>query len=110
MSSFVELLWDKMKLVDLDEEMEMTESESGYFGRYKLLFKKPDKLEIYVSSLKKLDDVKLVINKFKHDCTCVVKFDETDEASQDLMNYLAGAVFALEGKIEPVGRNIFLLC
>lgn len=57
---------------------------------------------------KSISDVATIIDAFKHGSSAVVYLSELTKAdAQRVLDYLAGAVFALDGSVTPVGDDVY---
>lgn len=70
---------------------------------------KSNNRKVYYKIINNLDDIKDSIDHFKLDTICIVNFKEKNDRSQEIMNYIIGAVYALDGNIIEAGRNIFII-
>lgn len=64
---------------------------------------------VYVKTIDSIPEVKKTIDTFKEGAVCVVQFNLRNPESQSFLNYISGAVYALEGTITKIGDNTFLV-
>lgn len=57
------------------------------------------------------EDVEMLIDYLRRKEPAVINLDNVDEyRAQRVLDFVSGAIFALNGSIQRVGNNIFLLC
>ncbi|MDR3021775.1 MAG: cell division protein SepF [Clostridiales bacterium] len=57
------------------------------------------------------EDVEVLISYLKRKEPAIVNLDSVDDSrAQRILDYLSGAIFALNGSIQRISSNIFLLC
>ena len=57
---------------------------------------------------KSINDVATIIDAFKHGSSALVYLSELAKSdAQRVLDYLAGAVFALDGSVTPVGDDVY---
>ena len=66
--------------------------------------------EVLVLDPERFEDAPGIVNKIKADKTVVVNLKNTEyEDGQKIFDFLNGAVFALEGSINRIADNVFIL-
>ncbi len=113
---------------DANEEYEFYEDTHNEAGEYTArlreyqrtretssqIAKPTDELNAYrnimVYEPKTTDDVQTLIDFLKTRESAIVKLDDTDDAvSQRFLDFVSGAVYALNGNVHHISGNIFLL-
>lgn len=109
----------KMKLTeeemeDCDLEVE-EEPEQRNYENFRLPCKRRNIIfennKVFYKKIKSYEDCNLMIDNYKQNVICIYSIginEETD--AKDMMNYICGAVYALDGEIVSAGRNVFWLC
>lgn len=84
------------------EKLGFSEEEDEDFEEYavenKIIYKK----------VRTIEDAREIINYCKDGAACVVHF--VGEENELVVNYLNGAIYALEGTVEQAGRNVQVIC
>jgi cell division inhibitor SepF len=66
-------------------------------------------IRVYVSEPKRYEDVKDLANQLKNRKQVVINFENTPaDISRQIIDFLDGTVYALDGKSQEMGRNIFM--
>ena len=110
---------EKMKLSDEDmEEIDLEVEEEAVHNFYENIrfpYKKknlPEKNNrVFYKRITSYEDCKEMIDNYKQGaiCICSIPLSEPHDA-QGMMNYLCGAVYALEGEIISAGSNVYWFC
>lgn len=69
-----------------------------------------EETNIVYKKVKKIEDAREVINCYKAGAVCVAHFVGNEKDNELVVNYLNGAIYALEGKVEWAGRNVQVIC
>ena len=119
MMGMMDWMLTKMKLTE--EEIEDIEPETeeepvhSFYENIRLPYKKKTSVEkksrVFYKRITSYEDCKEIIDNYKQDaiCICSIWINENYDA-QGMMNYLCGAVYALEGEIVSAGGNVYWLC
>ncbi|MGB9681750.1 MAG: cell division protein SepF [bacterium] len=98
-------------LID-EEEMEELGSElkeSGNVFPISGKGKKSETVTIFIYGLSNFDDIQRVADEVKKNKIVVVNFEETSkEEAIRALDFISGAVYALEGSLQKVGEYVFL--
>lgn len=108
----------KMRLVDVDEELEESEPEQEdecvEKSWLELVRWKKDKMpeedsRVYFKNAQTYADCKLVIDNYKMGAVCIFRFEPgKNPDAQGMMNYICGGIYALGGDVANVGENVFV--
>lgn len=103
---------DDMDLYD-EDEMQMEEEPRGVFSSRapkKQPQVKVDGPEVLVLEPSSFDDAPGIVRKIRDNITVVVNLKNTDLAqARKIFDFLNGAVFALDGTINKIADNVFIL-
>ncbi|NLN97804.1 MAG: cell division protein SepF [Eubacteriaceae bacterium] len=103
---------DDMDLYD-EDEMQMEEEPRGVFSSRapkKQPQVKADGPEVLVLEPSSFDDAPGIVRKIRDNITVVVNLKNTDLAqARKIFDFLNGAVFALDGTINKIADNVFIL-
>lgn len=95
-----EWLLPKMGFVDLEENDEDKVEEQVQH----------EKKQIFFKMVCSFDDARAVVDEYKKDMECIILFNQVENPdSQEMMNYICGGIYALDGKIREAGANIFVI-
>lgn len=120
MISIMDWILDKICLVDIEDE-EIQEPENGQkvsvirkpwleFTRGEKEKMLKEERRVYFKAVKSYKDCKLLIDNCKMGATCIYHIDSDNNfCAKNLMNYLYGGIYALDGEIIDVGNNVFLV-
>lgn len=118
MNGIMDWFLEKMRLVDVDEEIGEVEQEleAGIIEKslLELVHWKKDKMidensRVYFKSIQTYADCKQVIDKYKLGAVCIYRLDPSENPdAQGMMNYICGGIYALDGEVTDVGENVFM--
>ena len=79
------------------------------FGRKKIQTKQVDIHEVFVFYPCSFDDVQYAIDTLASDTPLVVSFAKTDDKNmQRFLDFLSGAIYALNGRVVKLAKRDFL--
>ncbi len=79
-------------------------------GEQKITRRKLPKQAVNVISPKNFEDLQLLLDSLKKSEGLVVDFENTDTAlAQRMLDFLSGAVYALDAKIEQIKSKMYML-
>ena len=122
MSKVMDWILSKMRLVDTEEVKEIEEEyeepgdepESIEKRWMELVHRKKEKEPkkdgcVYFKNVQTYEDCKLVIDNYKKGAVCVYcLYPAVNPDAQGLMNYLCGALYALDGEVSAIGENVYI--
>lgn len=118
MISIVDWILDKMRLVDVAEEMEGFEPEQEAesakkswteSGRWKKDKVPEENGRVYFKVIATYADCKLLIDHYRLGTVCIYRLEtEKNPDAQGMMNYICGGVYALDGEVSDIGKNVFM--
>ena len=109
----------KMKLSDEEiEEIDIEVEEEpvlNFYENIRLPHKKknlPEKNNrVFYKRITSYDDCKEIIDNYKQGAICICSITlNGDNDAQRIMNYLCGAIYALEGELISAGGNVYWFC
>ena len=116
MINIMDWIIEKLKLTDnfevdspIEEDDEITEN-----SWFELVHKKNEKFsnranQIHCKTVSDDTDCKFLIDTYKSGAICFFRINSTNNSTvQNLINYISGGIYALEGEVITIGRNIFL--
>lgn len=117
MSNIMDWILSQMRLVDSEDEQEEPEQEPVLVEKswLELVHRKKDKVpeddnRVYFKIVQSYEDCKLVIDNYKIGAVCIYSLDSTTNLdAQGMMNYICGGIYALDGDVNIVGENVFML-
>lgn len=81
----------------------------NFFGNWYNKHNKVQEIEISMIKPKNLDDAAKIVDCLIDKIPVVVSFEDTDEQNiHQILDYVHGRVYAIEGKMEQVGKKVFL--
>ena len=103
----------KMQISEIVEEEELEEEETERTWIEVVRGKEAKMLEennyIYFKKIQDYENCKSVIDNYKNGAVCLYNMETGLEINpQRLMDYISGGIFALRGKIDKVGENVFI--
>lgn len=114
----IEWMLAKMKLSDEEiEELDLEVEEEPVFKFYENI-RLPNKMKnlpkinnrVFYKRIISYEDCKEIIDNYKQDAICICSIPLSGEYNaQEIMNYLCGAIYALEGEIISAGGNVYCL-
>ncbi|MDI3534327.1 MAG: cell division inhibitor SepF [Thermosediminibacterales bacterium] len=108
-------------LIGLGDENEEPEQTDDYPKWDKGGFSKPDKtkivnlhrisnVKVMVIECKKFNDVMEICNNLKNRCPVITNLTKMNiEEAKRLIDFVSGAVYAIDGEIKKIGKGVFLL-
>lgn len=116
MLNITDWLLEKMNLIDSNEMEEIElESEEDIIQWLEAIGRKKindslSKAHIFCKKILSYDDARNVIREYQSNSECIIMFNQNENSdSQGMMNYICGAVFALEGHVRDAGGNVFII-
>lgn len=107
-------IWNFFKrmfgIVDEDEDfLELDPDKKVRKGIFSISTKERETVTVFIYGLNNYDEVRRIIDEVKAGKIVVVNFESADrnEAIRAL-DFVSGAVYALEGSLQKVGDNVFL--
>ncbi|MBC7319503.1 cell division protein SepF [bacterium] len=107
-------IWNFFKrmfgIVDEDEDfLELDPDKKVHKGIFSISTKERETVTVFIYGLNNYDEVRRIIDEVKAGKIVVVNFESADrnEAIRAL-DFVSGAVYALEGSLQKVGDNVFL--
>lgn len=64
---------------------------------------------VMVKLVQEFADCQTVIDEYKSGAFCVFRFEFATRETQGLMNFICGGIYALDGKVERVGENTYMV-
>lgn len=118
MISIVDWILNKMRLIDGAEEMEGAEQEQEAesvkkswteSGRWKKDKMPEENDRVYFKVITTYEDCKLLIDHYRMGAVCIYRLEpEKNPDAQGMMHYICGGVYALDGEVSDVGKNVFM--
>ena len=112
MSKLIDWMLAKLRLVDDDIELEeVAPGDNPWFEMVRGRKEKPLSLtgRVYYKNVQNYDDCKQIIDNYKMGAVCVYKIEvNVSRDAQELMNYICGGIYALEGDVNPVSGNVYV--
>ncbi|MDD4316013.1 MAG: cell division protein SepF [Clostridia bacterium] len=79
-------------------------------GEQKIKRRKPPSQDVSTISPKNFGDLQLLLDSLKKNEGLVVDFENTDAAlAQRMLDFLSGAVYALDARIEQIKSKMYML-
>ena len=89
----------QMRLVDVEDEEEEAEQD--------MMSEKDG--QVFFKIIQSYADCKLVIDNYKTGVVCIYSLASMESSeAREMMNYISGGVYALDGDINTVGENVFM--
>ena len=101
---------------EIDWEAEGEEAVANFYESLLPSYKKREIVSkknnrVYYKDIKSYDDCKVLINQCKQGDSCVYRIETAENTdAQGMMNYICGAVYAMEGEVKAAGGNVFWVC
>ncbi|MBO5055206.1 MAG: cell division protein SepF [Lachnospiraceae bacterium] len=117
MINIIDWILSKMRLIDIEDEQEEPEQEVVSIEKswLELVHWKKDKVleedsRVYFKNVQTYADCKLVIDNYKMGAVCIYSLEPAaNPATQGMVNYICGGLYALDGDVITVGENVFMV-
>mgnify|MGYP000088026608 FL=1 len=115
-NNIMDWLLAQMRLVDVEDEEEEAEQDVKPTEKIwpELIHRKRNMMsekdgQVFFKIIQSYADCKLVIDNYKTGVVCIYSLASMESSgAREMMNYISGGVYALDGDISTVGENVFM--